>query len=247
MIFLLKEKKSYQDNKDCQRQKKDFLLAPNRPLSLFLAMVVSAPERRKFSVVVAVCKHTRGIGVNGRLPWSLRADMHYFKQLTRSTVDPLKRNAVIMGRKTWQSIPEKLRPLADRINVVISRNEAARADYSLPDAVLLAPSLEAAMELLSERTADKATADKATADKADADKADADKAAADKVGNEAKQQVERVFVIGGSSLYAEALAKPELCERVHLTEVAAMRAPAANDSASGGRPRGRDDSQRAPP
>ena len=79
-------------------------------------------DRRRFSVVVASCKHTRGIGVGGKLPWSLRGDMQYFKQLTRSTADPLKRNAVIMGRKTWQSIPEKLRPLADRVNVVISRN-----------------------------------------------------------------------------------------------------------------------------
>ena len=105
--------------------KKERLPFGAKPPLSFFAMVVSAPERRKFSVVVAVCKHTRGIGVNGRLPWSLRADMHYFKQLTRSPVDPLKRNAVIMGRKTWQSIPEKLRPLADRINVVISRNEAA--------------------------------------------------------------------------------------------------------------------------
>ena len=90
-------------------------------------MAISAQKRRPFSVVVAVCKQSRGIGKDNQLPWRLRADMQYFKQLTRSTRDPTKRNAVIMGRKTWQSIPPKFRPLDDRVNVVLSRNpDAAR-------------------------------------------------------------------------------------------------------------------------
>ena len=72
------------------------------------------PDMRGFSVIVAACKQTHGIGVGGQLPWSLRGDMQFFKQLTRSTQDPLKRNAVVMGRKTWQSIPERFRPLDDR-------------------------------------------------------------------------------------------------------------------------------------
>ena len=93
-------------------------------------------DMRGFSVVVAACKQTRGIGLGGALPWSLRGDMQFFKQLTRSTLDPLKRNAVVMGRKTWQSIPEKLRPLADRLNVVITRNsEAKKAKCSSSDGV----------------------------------------------------------------------------------------------------------------
>ena len=97
-------------------------------------MVLTADRKlRPFSVVVAACKQTRGIGAGGKLPWRLRGDMQYFKQLTRSTADPLKRNAVIMGRKTWQSIPEKFRPLADRLNVVVSSNAAARKEYAIPD------------------------------------------------------------------------------------------------------------------
>ena len=72
------------------------------------------PKMRRFSVVVAACKQSRGIGAAGGLPWRLKSDMAYFKQLTRSSADPLKRNAVIMGRKTWSSIPQKLRPLGDR-------------------------------------------------------------------------------------------------------------------------------------
>ena len=109
-------------------------------------MVVSkeGSTMRRFSVVVAACKHSRGIGAAGKLPWSLRSDMAYFKQLTRSTADPVKRNAVIMGRKTWQSIPEKLRPLADRLNVVISAS-LSRSD--VPDSVVLAGSLEDALSM----------------------------------------------------------------------------------------------------
>ena len=50
--------------------------------------------------------------------------MAYFKELTSRTVDPAKQNAVIMGRKTWESIPPKFRPLAGRLNIVLSRSEA---------------------------------------------------------------------------------------------------------------------------
>lgn len=49
--------------------------------------------------------------------------MAYFKELTTRTLDPGKQNAVIMGRKTWESIPQKFRPLAGRLNIVLSRSE----------------------------------------------------------------------------------------------------------------------------
>ena len=153
-------------------------------------MVVSKPAKeggRRFSVVVAACKQSRGIGVSNQLPWRLRGDMQYFKQLTRSTRDPTKQNAVIMGRKTWESIPEKMRPLGDRLNVVISANPAARELYGMGDKVLLATSLGDALQQLCE----------------------GDYAAS----------VESVFVIGGSSVYAEAVDLPQLCERVYYTEV----------------------------
>ena len=99
-------------------------------------MHIKQPEdMRGFSVIVAACKQTHGIGMGGQLPWSLRGDMQFFKQLTRSTQDPLKRNAVVMGRKTWQSIPERFRPLDDRLNVVLSRNTEAKEEYNIPDKV----------------------------------------------------------------------------------------------------------------
>lgn len=62
-----------------------------------------------------------GIGHAGGLPWRLRQDMAFFKKMTTNTVDSNKQNAVIMGRKCWDSIPVKFRPLSNRINVVLSR------------------------------------------------------------------------------------------------------------------------------
>lgn len=75
----------------------------------------------RFSIVVAA-DEAGGIGKNGRLPWRLAGDMAYFKRLTTGPPAPGLRNAVIMGRKTWESIPDRFRPLSGRINIVISRN-----------------------------------------------------------------------------------------------------------------------------
>ena len=75
------------------------------------------------------CPHprfARGFA-GGSLPWNLPGDLRYFKELTSRTADPAKRNAVIMGRKTWESIPPKFRPLPGRVNVVLSRSAGGGA------------------------------------------------------------------------------------------------------------------------
>lgn len=81
---------------------------------------------RTVDVVVAATR-AGGIGIGGALPWQLPSDMAFFKSLTLKTRDPSKQNAVIMGRKTWASIPAKFRPLKGRVNVVLSRSADARA------------------------------------------------------------------------------------------------------------------------
>lgn len=78
----------------------------------------------------------RAIGKDNQMPWHLSADMkHFVKETTGGTV--------IMGRKTWESIPEKFRPFKDRQNIVITRNE----EYQVPEGVLLAHSLDQALNM----------------------------------------------------------------------------------------------------
>jgi dihydrofolate reductase len=74
-----------------------------------------------FAIVVAATQ-SRGIGYKGSLPWKLPGETAHFKKLTTQTVDPTKQNCVIMGRKTWFSIPERFRPLPNRRNIVITSN-----------------------------------------------------------------------------------------------------------------------------
>jgi dihydrofolate reductase len=91
----------------------------------------------KFSLVVAADKHL-GIGIGGHMPWRLKGDLKYFQDVTTNAPEG-KINAVIMGRKTWDSLPEKHRPLKGRLNVVLTRGGA-----EVPDGVLLASSLDEA-------------------------------------------------------------------------------------------------------
>lgn len=75
------------------------------------------------ALIAAVAKNNC-IGKQGALPWYLPADLKHFKKLTLGHV-------VIMGRKTWDSIPEKFKPLPKRANVVITR----QANFKTPSGV----------------------------------------------------------------------------------------------------------------
>lgn len=93
-----------------------------------------------FACVVAA-DQARGIGKDNGLPWpKLPTDVAHFRDVTTETTDPAKRNAVLMGRLTWDSLPPKWRPLSGRQNVVISRRTLA-----LPDGVIGASSLDDAI------------------------------------------------------------------------------------------------------
>lgn len=81
---------------------------------------MSAPER--FTVIAAVDEEG-GIGRDGRLPWRLRGDMEFFRVTTTGPGGGA--NAVILGRRTWDSLPPRFRPLPERRNVVVSRNPDA--------------------------------------------------------------------------------------------------------------------------
>ena len=120
----------------------------------------------------------RGIGKANGLPWKLPTEMAYFKRVT-SEAEPGRQNAVVMGRKTYESIPSKFRPLKDRLNVVLSRAQTQPGESG----ARACPSLEHALTML-----------------------------------EQEPNLDQVFVIGGGSLYEEALRHPQ-CARVYITRV----------------------------
>jgi dihydrofolate reductase len=70
-------------------------------------------------VIIAAVAQNGVIGHEGRLPWRLPLDLAHFKSLTVG-LPGKERNAVIMGRLTWESIPEAHRPLSSRVNIVVS-------------------------------------------------------------------------------------------------------------------------------
>ena len=117
------------------------------------------------SIVAAVARNGV-IGREGGIPWHIPEDMARFRALTTG-------HPVVMGRKTWDSLPDRFRPLPGRRNVVVTRNPVWTADGAEP-----AASLDTALELLDDP--------------------------------------ETVFVIGGASLYDQAL---PLADDLELTEV----------------------------
>ncbi|EPE03488.1 dihydrofolate reductase [Ophiostoma piceae UAMH 11346] len=147
------------------------------------------PAALELTLVVAATARDMGIGAAGGLPWTgLRKEMAYFARVTKRGDG----NAVIMGRKTWDSIPPKFRPLKGRLNVVISRSFAPglpKDPVGGPDSdgPVEASSLEMALAYLKTRQT--------------------------QTNSEG-----RVFVIGGAQIYAAALGLAE-ARRVLLTRV----------------------------
>lgn len=68
--------------------------------------------KKTFNIIAAM-DFNHGIGYEGKLPWNIKGDLKFFK-------DKTKDNPLIMGRKTWDSLP--LKPLPNRENIVLSRN-----------------------------------------------------------------------------------------------------------------------------
>lgn len=165
-----------------------------RPLCLIVATAVDPPM---------------GIGNLGGLPWTqgLKSDMRFFRRVTMRTGPSAERNAVIMGRKTWESIPERFRPLGGRMNVVVTRraedlrdeigetaggNAVGLNSFNAPHIVPVSGLLEGLRELkdLRYRESDE------WQDKADDD-----------------EDAGKDFVIGGSEIYKAALDLPSLLRK----------------------------------
>lgn len=107
---------------------------------------MASEPQRTYQVVVAATKEM-GIGKDGKLPWNLPTDLKFFKDLTITTSDSAKKNAIVMGRKTWESIPTKYKPLSGRLNVVLTRSGGF--DIANTENVVTCSSIDSALDLLT--------------------------------------------------------------------------------------------------
>lgn len=98
--------------------------------------------------MILACDEVGWIGKEGGIPWELPEDMDYFKCITSKTIDESKKNAVIMGRKTWESIPERFRPLSGRENYILSKS---LSQDDIPDWVKVFADFESAHKEISLR------------------------------------------------------------------------------------------------
>jgi dihydrofolate reductase len=76
------------------------------------------------------------IGAGGVLPWHLPEDLAHFKRTTQG-------HPVVMGRRTWESFPDRFRPLPDRTNIVISRQADLKPALEAAGAVVVGSLAEA--------------------------------------------------------------------------------------------------------
>jgi len=96
--------------------------------------------------IIGATDSKNGIGIKGKLPWDIKADMKFFQSQTIKTENANTRNMVIMGRTTWESLPEEHRPLKGRKNVILTRKK----DYEATGAET-AGSLEEAIKKIDDR------------------------------------------------------------------------------------------------
>jgi thymidylate synthase len=69
-------------------------------------------------IAIVAMDDCQGIGKDGKLPWHISSDLQRFSRITKGNY-PLQ-NMVVMGRKTWESLPQNSRPLPSRVNVILT-------------------------------------------------------------------------------------------------------------------------------
>ncbi|KAG9189233.1 dihydrofolate reductase [Alternaria panax] len=165
--------------------------------------VSAMPPKPPTLTLILAATPNLGIGNNGGLPWpQLKKEMGFFARVTKrtspstSTEGARKVNAVLMGRKTWESIPPKFRPLKDRLNIVVTSNPkefASKLDKKsdVEGPMVCSSVLDAISQLERQQE--------------------------NKLPN-SNVQLDRVFVIGGATIYNTALELPQT-KRVLLTKI----------------------------
>ena len=102
-----------------------------------------------FKLIAATCEGN-GIGINNDLPWRLKLEMAYFTRMTTATLDDKKQNAMIMGRRTWESTPACERPLPGRISIVLS--SLPKSQIAEAEDVLVCSNFEEAVAIVESLT-----------------------------------------------------------------------------------------------
>jgi len=100
---------------------------------------MSAPIHRPLLALIAIVARNGVIGRGNAMPWHLPEDLKHFRETTHG-------HAVVMGRRTWESLPPKVRPLPGRRNIVLTQQAGWQATGA--EAV---PSLDAALALLHDQ------------------------------------------------------------------------------------------------
>ena len=88
----------------------------------------------RISMIAAIGERTRALGRDGDLLFKIPEDLKRFREITKG-------HPVIMGRKTWESLPEAVRPLPKRANFVVTR----QLNYEAPGALVVS-SIEEALK-----------------------------------------------------------------------------------------------------
>ncbi|KAK1919259.1 hypothetical protein P3342_008983 [Pyrenophora teres f. teres] len=166
------------------------------------------PKSPTLTLILAATPNL-GIGNAGGLPWpQLKKEMGFFARVTKRTSPPSnngtkKINAVLMGRKTWESIPPKFRPLKDRLNIVITSKPeefAKKLDKKNAEDVTEGPMVcSGILDALSQL--ERLQAKKTSSSPSSPD-----------------LELDKIFVIGGASIYKTALELPQT-KRVLLTKI----------------------------
>lgn len=81
-------------------------------------------KKPEIIAIAAISEENRALGYEGNLVYQIPGDLKRFKELTSGF-------PVIMGRKTWESIPEKFRPLPQRTNIVLTSNNSYKANGAI--------------------------------------------------------------------------------------------------------------------
>ena len=138
---------------------------------------------------IAAMDLERGIGKNNSLPWSITEDWNYFVRFIQTTKCKGKINALIMGRMTWESIPEGMFPFKPCINIIVS-SKLKKSEINFNDAddaekVFVVDSIETGVSL---------------------------------VQNNLSHLVESIISVGGTEIYRLCMESP-LFDKFYLTRV----------------------------